>query len=101
MFTSKTRDENIVKNLAAIPTTDLQKCIIIFGSNHFTNKSLFCKVGLANHISGSTDCQLFLFAYKDCTNFLKKGKYSSDQPLASCRQGIICNSQSGFYFSTQ
>jgi hypothetical protein len=81
MFTSKTRDENIVKNLAGIPTSDLNKSIIIFGSNHFTNKSLFW-TGFANLIGDSTDCRLFLFAYKDCTNFLKKGKYSSDQPLA-------------------
>ncbi len=82
MFTSKTRDENIVKNLAAISSADLNKSIIIFGSNHFTNKSLFW-TGFANLIGDSTDCRLFLFAYKDCTNFLKKGKYSSDQPLAT------------------
>ena len=83
-LSSVNRDQAIYKNLCAISDTTLRHSMLIFGSNHFTNKDHFGDL-LSKNNSTAVDLVWILFGYSDCTNYLRKGLYSSDAPL---RAGI-------------
>jgi len=76
-MSSKKRDKSIVQNLVAIPNNDLTKSILIFGSNHFTNKGYFWE-NFAATKKQELESVLILFAYQNCTNhFISLLKQSS------------------------
>lgn len=79
-LSSKKRDEEITKNILAIEKEELEKSILIFGSNHFTDQNHFgYKIG--EKLKGKIGSVNILFAYKNCTNYLKKNNYTSEEPL--------------------
>lgn len=80
-LSSKKRDEAILENLLNLPIQTLEQSILIFGSNHFTEGKHFWKQFSAAR-AGAIDGILILFAYQNCTNYLRKGKYTSVKPLA-------------------
>lgn len=81
-LSSKKRDEQILENLFSIPLENLENSVLIFGSNHFTNEKHFgSKFG--NELHGELTCTYFMFAYKNCTNYLRKGFYDSGKPLSN------------------
>ena len=79
-LSSVNRDRAIFKSLSAMSDTLLRHSILIFGSNHFTNKDHFGEL-LSNNNSTGVNLVWILFGYTDCTNFLRKGLYSSGEPL--------------------
>jgi len=80
-MSSKHRDKSIVKNLLNIEKEKLKKSILIFGSNHFTYSKHFWSE-FSEKIKGNLECALFLFSYKNCTNYVHPKKYSSVKPLS-------------------
>lgn len=81
LFSSKKRDRAILQNLLLLSDSVLTKSILIFGSNHFTNNNHFWERFMRNK-EQKMDVTLILFAYYNCTNFLKPGKYYSSKPLS-------------------
>lgn len=79
-LSSKKRDEAILENLLHKDIAQLKKSILIFGSNHFTNQKHFWPK-FQEATKEKLDCLLILFAYKDCENYMRKKKYSSEKPL--------------------
>lgn len=77
---SKKRDRYIVENILSIEDNILRKSVLIFGSNHFTNENLFGSI-LEENLQGKVPTVLFLFAYKNCTNYIRKKNYTSAMPL--------------------
>jgi hypothetical protein len=80
-FSSQKRDAAITKNLLSVPADILHNSILIFGSNHFTNKNYFWS-DFAQKNKNALNCLPFLFAYKNCNNFIKPEPYNSVKPLS-------------------
>jgi hypothetical protein len=76
----------ILENILGIENDVLKKSILITGSNHITNEKHFW-TNFTSENTTEIKTVLVLFAYYNCTNYLKTGKYSSAEPLSNFTSG--------------
>ncbi len=81
-ISSKTRDQQIYQATNEIEDEVLAKSVLIIGSNHITNSEHWWSLAQENDALVAK-AKIYLFAYANCTNFLKRKHYNSPKPLSN------------------